>query len=82
MLDTKATDKHSEYVIIIAFPMQQSYESSSPLRYTTIAFLVDKDAINFAVHKEPVQYTYLWQDSLQKRPKMFVRYGPYIAVSR
>jgi hypothetical protein len=61
MLDTKATDKHSEYVIVIAFPLQQwLYESSLLLRYTNIAYLVDKDAIRFAVHKELVQYVYLW----------------------
>jgi hypothetical protein len=61
MLDIKAIDKHSEYVILIAFPLQQwLYESSSLLRYTNIACFVDKDTIIFAVHKEPVQFTYLW----------------------
>ena len=37
----KATDRHSEYVIIIAFPLQQRlHERASMLRYTYIACLV------------------------------------------
>ena len=37
----KATDKHSEYVILIDFPQQQwLYEGASGLRYTCIACLV------------------------------------------
>jgi len=37
----KATDKHSEYVIFIAFPQQKLLkESSSVLHYTYIACLV------------------------------------------
>jgi len=60
MLDTKATDKHSEYVIVIDFPLQQwLYESSLLLRYKNTACFVDKDAISFAVHKVPVQFKYL-----------------------
>jgi len=36
----KATDKHSEYVILIAFALQQcSHERASLLRYTYIAVL-------------------------------------------
>ena len=39
-LIAKATDKHSEYVILIAFPLQQwLHERSSVLRYTYIACL-------------------------------------------
>jgi hypothetical protein len=38
---TKATDTHSEYVIIIAFPWQQLlHEHASILRYTHVACLV------------------------------------------
>jgi hypothetical protein len=38
---TKATDTHSEYVILIAFPVQQWLrERASVLRYTYIASLV------------------------------------------
>jgi hypothetical protein len=38
---TKATDTHSEYVILIAFPLQQwSRERASILHYTYIASLV------------------------------------------
>jgi hypothetical protein len=38
---TKATDKRSEYVTLIAFPWQQLLgESASMLRYTYIAFLL------------------------------------------
>ena len=38
---TKATDTHLEYVILIAFPMQQWLrERASMLRYTSIACLV------------------------------------------
>ena len=38
---TKATNIHSEYVILIAFPLQQwLYERTSMLRYTYIACLV------------------------------------------
>jgi hypothetical protein len=38
---TKATDTHSEYVILIAFPRQQWLnERASVLRYTYIACLV------------------------------------------
>ena len=37
----KATDTHSEYVILIAFPLQQwLHERGSVLRYTYIACLV------------------------------------------
>ena len=38
---TKATDTHSEYVMLIAFPRQQWLrERASKLRYTYIAFVV------------------------------------------
>ena len=38
---TKATDTHSEYVMLIAFPLQQwLHESALLLRYTYIACLV------------------------------------------
>jgi hypothetical protein len=38
---TEPTDKHSEYVILIAFPLQQWLrERASLLRYTYIAFLL------------------------------------------
>ena len=37
----KATNTHSEYVILIAFPQRQRlHERSSMLRYTYIAYLV------------------------------------------
>jgi hypothetical protein len=37
----KATDTHSEYVILIAFPLQQwLHERASVLRYTQVACLV------------------------------------------
>ena len=40
-LITKATDKHSEYVIPITLPLQQwLHERASVLRYTYIACLV------------------------------------------
>jgi hypothetical protein len=40
-LVTKATDKHSEYVILIAFPIQQRLHVRPPiLRYMQIASLV------------------------------------------
>jgi hypothetical protein len=35
-----ATNTHSEYVIVIAFPLEQLHESASMLRYTCIAYLV------------------------------------------
>jgi hypothetical protein len=39
---TKATDTHSEYVILIAFPqLQWLRERSSLFRYTYMAFLVN-----------------------------------------
>jgi len=39
---TTATDTHSEYVILIAFPqLQWLRERSSLLRYTYMAFLVN-----------------------------------------
>ena len=38
----KATDTHSKYVILIAFPLQQWWhERASMLRYTYIACLFD-----------------------------------------
>jgi hypothetical protein len=38
---TEATNTHSEYVILIAFPWQYFlHERASPLRYTCIACLV------------------------------------------
>jgi hypothetical protein len=38
---TKVTDTHSEYVIVIAFPLQQwLHERSSVLRYTYIVCIV------------------------------------------
>ena len=41
VLVTKATGTHSEYVIIIAFPLQQwLHDCASVLRYTYIACLV------------------------------------------
>jgi len=39
----KATDTHSEYVTIIAYPLQHwLHERASMLRYTYIAYLVTK----------------------------------------
>jgi hypothetical protein len=39
---TKATDIHSEYVVLTAFPLQQwLHERASMLRYTYIASLVN-----------------------------------------
>ena len=41
MMDTKATNLHSEYIILIAFPLQQwLYARTSMLRYTYIACFV------------------------------------------
>jgi hypothetical protein len=38
---TKATDTHSEYVVVNAFPQQQWLQQRAPvLRYTHIAWLV------------------------------------------
>jgi hypothetical protein len=37
---SKATDTHSEYVILIAFPLQWLHERASMLHYTYIACLV------------------------------------------
>jgi hypothetical protein len=38
---TKVTDKHSEYVILIAFPLQQWLnERASVLRYTYAVYIV------------------------------------------
>jgi len=38
---TKATNTHSEYVILLAFPPQQwLHERASMLRYTHIAYFV------------------------------------------
>jgi hypothetical protein len=37
---TKATDTHSEYVILIPFPLKWFHESASVLRYTYIACFV------------------------------------------
>jgi len=40
----KATETHSEYVILIAFPLQQRLpECASVLRYTYIACVVTRD---------------------------------------
>ena len=42
----KATGKHSEYVILIAFALQQcSHERASMLRYTYIAVLCQKSRV-------------------------------------
>ena len=42
----KVTDTHSEYVMIISFPLQQwLHERASMLRYTYIACLVSSIAI-------------------------------------
>jgi len=41
VLDTKDRNTHSEYVILIAFPLQQwLHELASALRYTCTDFLV------------------------------------------
>jgi len=43
---SKATNTHSEYVIIIAFPQQQClHERASMLRYKHIAFIVLCDEV-------------------------------------
>ena len=45
-LRIKATDTHSEYVILLAFPLQQwLHESASTLRYTYVACLVVLDSM-------------------------------------
>jgi hypothetical protein len=47
---TKATNTLSEYVIFIAFPLQQWLEeSASKLRYAHIAFLVFRLSLEVAV---------------------------------
>jgi hypothetical protein len=49
----KATDRYSEYIILIAFPLHQwLYERASMLRYTCIACLVsstDRDPDGFLI---------------------------------
>jgi hypothetical protein len=51
---TKATDTHSEYVILIAFPPQQWLrERASMLRYTYVAFL-----FTFDQHKDKLSFDY------------------------
>ena len=46
----KATNTHSEYVILIAFPLQQwLHERASMLRYTSIASFVYLNIINWSV---------------------------------
>jgi hypothetical protein len=46
---TKAANTHSEYVILIAFPLHEwSYESASKLRYSTLPLLLDKYLANDA----------------------------------
>jgi hypothetical protein len=43
----KATNTHSKYVILIAFPLQQwLQERASLLRHTCIACLVKSDGVN------------------------------------
>ena len=46
----KATNTHSEYVILIAFPLQQwLHERASVLRHTYIACIVNFSIINWSV---------------------------------
>jgi len=48
---TKATNTHSEYVLLIAFPLQQRlHESSLMLRYTYNAFVVPINVSVFVLH--------------------------------
>ena len=47
----KATNTHSEYVILIAFPLQRwLHERASVLSYPYIACLVDRKVVNIIVH--------------------------------
>jgi hypothetical protein len=51
MLDYKAADTHSEYVILIAFPRQQLlHERASILLYVYIAYLVSDYLIYVALY--------------------------------
>jgi hypothetical protein len=46
---TKATNTHSQYVILIHFPLQQwLHETASMFRYTNIACLVKRNVIQYA----------------------------------
>jgi hypothetical protein len=66
---TKATDTHSEYVILIAFPRQQRlHERASMLRYTYIASLLIP--IQSSEHREHATcYTIekIWLDFRQRQ---------------
>jgi len=54
---TKATDTHSEYVTLTAFPQQQQlHEHASMLRYARIACLANK--INVAANMNPAFHVY------------------------
>jgi hypothetical protein len=53
---TKATDTHSEYVILIVFPRQQWLrERPSVLRYTYIACLVCSIGVSVSLNKHNMQ---------------------------
>jgi len=70
----KATDTHSEYVILVAFPRQQWLrERASVLRYTYIACLVFSQSSltlpllvtsNYTV--TPSMFINMWSETLQK----------------
>ena len=52
---TKATVTHSEYVVLIVFPLQQwLYESDSMLRYTYIDCIVKSASTNISLYTVPL----------------------------
>ena len=52
----KATNTHSEYVILIAFPLQQRlHERASVLRYTYIGCLVNRKIASLCLDLEEVE---------------------------
>jgi hypothetical protein len=58
----RATNTHSEYVILIAFPLQRSlHERASMLRYTHISCLVTTSFVIYCwLETLAVVYVYLW----------------------
>jgi len=70
---TKATDTHSEYAVLTAFPQQQWLrERASTLRLRTLPPLFFLKNFELVLHVAVVQYSALWNWTCTVAAKQFV----------
>jgi hypothetical protein len=79
---TKATNTHSEYVILVAFPLQQWFrELASMLRYTTLLLLLNLAKVGAAWPARRAQFVkWVETEKFIELTNFFVKMEVFIAA--